>query len=114
MIQNRLSCPYCGWSGIIDTYRYDENIYCPDCCELIQGDDECPVKRCDWNDNGHCLIADDDEITLGEDCPHFEEEGKYSISDYDLDRCPYGGSCSMPGCDCADDCPKYPHGGDDW
>lgn len=35
-------------------------------------------------------------------------------SDDDPDRCPYGGSCNMPGCDCYNDCPRYPHGGDDW
>ena len=73
MFSNRLSCPYCGWSGIIDTYRYDENIYCPDCCELIQGDDECPCHDCSWNDDGHCMIPGDDLSTLGEDCPYRSE-----------------------------------------
>lgn len=36
------------------------------------------------------------------------------LEDDDPDRCPYGGICFMPGCDCYNDCPRYPHGGDDW
>ena len=38
----------------------------------------------------------------------------WPISDDDPDRCPYGSTCFMPGCDCSNDCPRYPHGGDDW
>lgn len=73
MYKHYLSCPNCGWSGVIDTYRYDENIFCPDCCELIEGYGECPCKDCSWNDDGYCLIEDDDLVTFGEDCPYRNE-----------------------------------------
>lgn len=73
MIRKELKCPNCGWEGKVDCYTYEENVYCPDCCELIEGSDECYCKECKWNDNNHCMIPDDDHITLGEDCPYKDE-----------------------------------------
>ena len=69
-------CPHCGYDGA--TYVDDDStdsdpIYCPECDELINPIDECYCSKCSWNIDGHCIIPEDQHITLGEDCPYLEE-----------------------------------------
>ena len=70
MIRKDVKCPNCGWKGFVDCYTYSENVYCPECCELIEGAEECYCTDCHWNEDNYCIIPDDDQVTFGEDCPY--------------------------------------------
>lgn len=69
------TCPWCGLDvslNVDDDYDDDNPypIYCPRCDELLNINDECYCSDCKWNNVGHCLIPEDDKVTLGEDCPY--------------------------------------------
>ncbi len=73
-----LVCPVCGFDGSVYVDDdYDKNpypIYCPECDHIFDDNSECHCSDCSWNDDGHCLIPDDDLVTLGEDCPYRGED----------------------------------------